>query len=142
MTWCTQIGRLPDSECDPRHCQGTDCQLASAPYLARTEWLSLGIEPPAESPRFKRLCVNCAAKFAAAMKPRLPFPPGYWKAGKLGKPPLVFDLSKGEPGTCSSCKQPIVWVRTDAGKSMPCNPEDATSHFITCPNRDQHRKPR
>ena len=53
---------------------------------------------------------------------------------------------------CRSCKAPIVWLRTAAGKTMPVNPDtvaedcetyDAaalhTSHFATCPNASRHR---
>lgn len=76
---------------------------------------------------------------------------------------------------CSSCQQPIRWVRTSNGKPMPVDydpheggnilvddhggnaivtepggpgsgiPSGKTlhySHFATCPNADQHRKPR
>ena len=57
---------------------------------------------------------------------------------------------------CSSCGARIVWFRTKAGKKMPVdaetvNPTDAEhqldlsrhrSHFSTCPNADQHRRPR
>lgn len=57
---------------------------------------------------------------------------------------------------CSSCGAPIVWFRTRAGKKMPvdassCEPTDAEhqldlsrhrSHFSTCPEADNWRKPR
>jgi len=73
------------------------------------------------------------------------------------------------PDFCRSCKAPVVWVRTRAGKRMPVDPEPVeggniilserdhatplavyveadpgvmrhVSHFATCPNADQHRK--
>ena len=69
--------------------------------------------------------------------------------------------------TCRSCKKPIKWVKTVAGKSMPIDaapsltgtlvlegdhvhtqrPEDRTglryvSHFATCPSSETHRKSR
>lgn len=57
--------------------------------------------------------------------------------------------------TCTSCKAPIVWVRTANGRSMPCDPEvlavvtdtgeiarGRQSHFASCPNADRHRRPR
>ena len=68
-----------------------------------------------------------------------------------------------ESGTCRSCEKPIEFaVNVRTGKRMPFNTpivalktrhEDAThrlietvdlaqSHFVDCPNRDQHRKPR
>lgn len=57
---------------------------------------------------------------------------------------------------CSSCQQPIVWFRTKNGNRMPVDaettrPTDAEhqldltrhrSHFATCPNANQHRRPR
>lgn len=94
--------------------------------------------PPASSPRFRRFCVNHAAAFAALTK--LPFPPGYWKEGKLSKPPQVFEIPEGTPmATCSSCRANVRWITTANGKKMPCD-DDGVSHFVTCPNRDQHRK--
>ena len=55
---------------------------------------------------------------------------------------------------CSSCGAAIVWFRTKAGKRMPVDesstlPTDAEhqldlkrhiSHFVTCPNANQHRR--
>jgi hypothetical protein len=67
--------------------------------------------------------------------------------------------------TCSSCRKPIIWTVTEAGKRMPVdaaptgkatvlvrNPEDPTtpiskqrdvyiSHFATCEHAAKHRKP-
>jgi len=57
---------------------------------------------------------------------------------------------------CGSCGAPIVWFRTKAGKRMPVDaastvPTDAEhqldlkrhiSHFATCPQGNQWRKPR
>lgn len=55
---------------------------------------------------------------------------------------------------CRSCGASIVWFSTTAGKSMPVDaatvqPTDEqlelprhVSHFATCPNANQHRKPR
>jgi hypothetical protein len=55
---------------------------------------------------------------------------------------------------CSSCRAMIVWLKTAKGKNMPVDadtvkPEDTIfdpdsdqiSHFATCPNANQHRKP-
>lgn len=55
---------------------------------------------------------------------------------------------------CRSCRAQIIWFKTGAGKNMPVDadtvaPEDDEldltkhiSHFATCPNADQHRRPR
>ena len=55
---------------------------------------------------------------------------------------------------CSSCQAWVVWFRTKKGKYMPVDesstqPDDDVldltrhkSHFATCPNADQHRRPR
>jgi hypothetical protein len=57
---------------------------------------------------------------------------------------------------CRSCKAPVVWFRTAAGKRMPVDeattqPIDAEhqldlkrhiSHFATCPDQAKWRKPR
>ena len=58
--------------------------------------------------------------------------------------------------TCRSCDQPIYWITTERGRSMPvdceadeqCHAPNAAeeglgiSHFATCPFADQHRRPR
>lgn len=41
---------------------------------------------------------------------------------------------------CRSCRAPVVWVITKAGKRMPVNPDTDDSHFATCPQRDNWRK--
>lgn len=57
---------------------------------------------------------------------------------------------------CKSCGAEIYWIKTKAGKDMPVDadsvdpttqgkptifdPTVMTSHFVTCPNADQHRK--
>lgn len=61
---------------------------------------------------------------------------------------------------CASCRAPVRWISTASGAAMPIDPEprkmivlrpgteigdvvDAfVSHFATCPNASQHRKPR
>lgn len=55
---------------------------------------------------------------------------------------------------CRSCRARIIWLSTDAGKSMPCDadsvePDDEqyehgrhVSHFSTYPNSEQHLRPR
>lgn len=62
---------------------------------------------------------------------------------------------------CKSCEAPLVWIKTIAGRPMPCDPEfadwpDGTvvdtmgnvhttggrgyrPHWASCPNADQHR---
>lgn len=72
------------------------------------------------------------------------------------------------PGnSCRSCGAPVRWVRTEAGRRMPINPDPDpagnlvldvtglavqvdptatgpkyTSHFATCPEAARHRKPK
>lgn len=70
---------------------------------------------------------------------------------------------------CRTCQQEIVWAKTAAGKSIPMDPPQETrwvatdpppevgietedmyvkqvavmvTHFATCPQADQHRKPK
>lgn len=63
-----------------------------------------------------------------------------------------------DPAECRSCKAPIYWVTTATGKKMPVDRggeqkvfmKDGVghvvrvyqSHFVSCPNASQHRKPR
>ena len=64
--------------------------------------------------------------------------------------------------TCKSCGAKIVWIKTQNGRSMPCDEEQVeyqknyrgsaltpivdgigyVSHFATCPNADKHRRTR
>lgn len=60
--------------------------------------------------------------------------------------------------SCRSCGATIIWMRTnknarmmpvdffetELGRIQPTHfdPKTMTSHFATCPNADQHRKPR
>ena len=60
---------------------------------------------------------------------------------------------------CKSCGAEITWIKTENGKMHPINAKSqklwvfhvdgqwrlsdcATSHFASCPNADQHRKPK
>jgi hypothetical protein len=71
---------------------------------------------------------------------------------------------------CRSCKAPIIWAKTNSGKNIPLDAEPCTdgnicikdglavvvsdkqggvwplpfykSHFATCPNAKQHRRPK
>ena len=86
--------------------------------------------------------------------------------------PTLGGLLGPRPATsarCRSCAQPILWARTTSGKAMPVDPDrvpggnvdlvnqaghltavvrrgDArpayVSHFSTCPEAAQHRRPR
>jgi hypothetical protein len=65
-----------------------------------------------------------------------------WKGDDIGRAPQVFTIPPGTPAaTCASCRDTIRWIVTDNGKRMPVN-LDGTSHFVTCPNADQHRRRR
>jgi len=57
--------------------------------------------------------------------------------------------------TCRSCNAPLVWIKSRAGKAIPCDPavlsvvtdegdvvRGRVSHFATCPQAAQHRKPK
>lgn len=52
----------------------------------------------------------------------------------------LLDMIGGR-GSCRSCGARIWWVGMRSGKLNPFN-GDATSHFATCPNADEHRKAR
>lgn len=54
---------------------------------------------------------------------------------------------------CKGCSADIIWIRTTAGKSMPCNPEKTTvvtergeticghiPHWATCPAYKKFKK--
>jgi hypothetical protein len=57
-------------------------------------------------------------------------------------PPKRWAIPPSAPQReCRSCRAPIYWVVTDAGKPMPVNP-DGSSHFATCAHAAEHRKPR
>lgn len=55
---------------------------------------------------------------------------------------------------CNSCRARIIWLPTPAGRAMPIDadtvgPDDQEfqhgkhgPHWATCPNADQHRKPK
>lgn len=47
----------------------------------------------------------------------------------------------GDLGNCRSCGAAIYWCRTKRGSRMPVDPE-GTSHFATCPDAAEHRRPR
>lgn len=77
---------------------------------------------------------------------------------------MTFDRYDSNDGTtaaherritrCRSCRAQIIFLRTAAGKQIPCDadtvepadedfdPERHMTHFRTCPNANQHRKPR
>ena len=63
-------------------------------------------------------------------------------------------MPKSKLSKCSSCREYIVWMKTERGAWMPVDPDSVTdgdeifdpdehiSHFSTCPNADEHRKRR
>ena len=54
---------------------------------------------------------------------------------------IKFDIPIGtEPARCRGCQAQIFWIRTNAGKNMPVDP-DGVSHFATCSRAAQFRKP-
>lgn len=49
--------------------------------------------------------------------------------------------------TCRSCGAQVVWEQTASGKKMPMDVEPGpdgkrVSHFATCPQADEWRKPK
>jgi hypothetical protein len=44
-------------------------------------------------------------------------------------------------GTCKGCSARIMWCTTPVGRRAPVD-RDGTSHFATCPDRDQFRRAR
>ncbi|MFO1465830.1 MAG: hypothetical protein U1F35_05225 [Steroidobacteraceae bacterium] len=71
---------------------------------------------------------------------------------------MTEEIRRKHPFTarCTSCGAEIVWFRTKKGNKMPVNEETTLptdredqldlkrhkSHFATCPNSEQHRRPR
>lgn len=74
---------------------------------------------------------------------------------------VALPVKRDRTSSCSSCGAAIVWVETSSGKSMPLDAkperrwvragrtgesahfaETYVSHFATCPNAAQHRRPR
>lgn len=64
-----------------------------------------------------------------------------WTPEATGRAPLRFYIGDAPARACRSCDATIHWIVTPAGRRMPVNP-DGTSHFATCPNAEQHRKPK
>lgn len=61
---------------------------------------------------------------------------GYKPAGP------TFAIPPATPeAACRACRATIFWIVTGLGKRMPVNP-DGTSHFATCPNAADFRKPK
>lgn len=65
-------------------------------------------------------------------------------------PPVVYEIPAGTPlDQCRSCKEPIYWIKTPAGRRMPVDPKPGpeggdtftgTSHFATCKDAKAWRK--
>lgn len=65
-----------------------------------------------------------------------------WTPQATGRAALRFAIPEGtRPSSCRSCDARIFWIKTSSGKSMPVD-QDGASHFATCPNAAQHRRPR
>lgn len=70
------------------------------------------------------------------------------------RPVNVVTIDLDRTVACRSCGAAIIWLKTSNGKNCPCDAatvadEDEVfdhrkhiSHFATCPNADQHRRPR
>jgi hypothetical protein len=58
----------------------------------------------------------------------------------------LFRVTEDNPAECRSCGAPILWCITVKGKKMPVDVpavegEPTTSHFATCPQAGEWRKP-
>lgn len=57
----------------------------------------------------------------------------------------TFRVTEDNRAECRSCGAPILWCVTARGKKMPvdvpADDEPTTSHFATCPNAQEWRKP-
>lgn len=72
----------------------------------------------------------------------------------MSKPPQLFPIPAATPpSACRSCKAEIYWIITERGGRMPvsiggpsCVPPEENedglgiSHFVDCPDADQHRR--
>ena len=48
----------------------------------------------------------------------------------------------GDAGKCRSCGAEIRWARTKNDKAIPIDADYPQSHFASCPNSRQHRRPK
>lgn len=60
-----------------------------------------------------------------------------WAIPSWAEVPLPADWRTAE---CRSCGAPVLWVMTKGGKRAPLD-RDGHSHFATCPQADQWRRP-
>lgn len=134
MTWTVRaMGRLPDS--DPNPCT---CKLVPVPHIA--VYRAESVNDETGEVRTGYLCTNRAA--AVAQEHGIAFPPGRWVEAEPKRTGKVFKIPPGTPmATCRSCHANVRWIVTDTGKRMPVD-LDGISHFATCVNANQHRKPR
>lgn len=68
--------------------------------------------------------------------------------------PDITDAHERRITRCKSCRARIIWLTTALGKNMPVDADSVdpsddqfnklkhVSHFATCINANQHRKPR
>lgn len=147
MPWTTSESPLPGAEvhhCDAQGCKG----------LARVHFLSL--ESETGNRRMAKRCDAHAEEIRATIEKRRAAPVGSAPkpapADPMAPPappkraPLLFEIPDGAtPTTCRSCGDTIFWVLTKNMKRMPVDAfgdHRGESHFSTCPQANQHRKPR
>lgn len=61
------------------------------------------------------------------------------KAGEPQQPRAGYQYI--DKRRCRGCVATVYWWRTPSGKASP-HDIDGTSHFATCPNADQFRRPK
>lgn len=136
--------------------ESPDCTIAGCAKLARHHVTALQYDGElVVDSKYGRLCDQHLAEARAkcgvpagpvVAPPAEPEPAAAAPEAPKPKPPRTWPIPAGaKPTTCSSCPTAVYWILTENMKRMPIDafgPTAGQSHFSTCPNADQHRKPR
>lgn len=119
MTWSTTVYRLPEL---PRvGCESPGCSDAAQFRFTASNGREC---------RTLDQCALCAEVTAGPLQCALP--------SKAAQVFVVPDAPR--VAACRSCAGDIVWIRhPTTTRTMPVNP-DGTSHHLSCPFADRHRK--